>query len=363
MATEQDTVSKASKSVFADAPVNAQNIPPTVTIVSSDPDTLIKKKRQDILISCFVASPLGKLSRTKRSRSVEDEGEQKCSKKVHYDTDSENGILTEYDSDIFRYFYERELDLLPQHDYLADKQCIYYLRPKLRAILIDWLVQVHWKFQNVTETLLLTINIMDRFLSNNKVKLAKLQLVAITCLFIASKFQEITMPKLSNFVYVTDGAATADEIKLAEFQILHQLNFEITWPNPLNFIRRLSKADKYDQDTRTTAKLLLEYAYCSPLFTNLKPSLIAAICMYTARRFILSKVDGDEGVWNQNFLECSGQIDADNDRVFQNLALELINELAYPTTKLESLIDKYRKETKSNIHSLVQKWCKNYISK
>lgn len=45
---------------------------------------------------------------------------------------------------------------------------------KMRAILIDWLVEVHLKFKLVPETLYLTVNLIDRYLEKAEVMRDKL---------------------------------------------------------------------------------------------------------------------------------------------------------------------------------------------
>ena len=55
----------------------------------------------------------------------------------------------------------------------------------MRAILVDWLVEVHMKMRLVPETLYLTVNIIDRYLAKTEVSRPKLQLVIVTSLLIA----------------------------------------------------------------------------------------------------------------------------------------------------------------------------------
>lgn len=76
----------------------------------------------------------------------------------------------------------------------------------MRAILVDWLIEVHLKFKLLPETLYITVNVIDRFLEKQKVSKSRLQLVGVTALFIASKYEEIYPPELKDFVYITDGA-------------------------------------------------------------------------------------------------------------------------------------------------------------
>ena len=151
-----------------------------------------------------------------------------------------------------------------------------------RDILNDWLVQVHQRFQLLPETFYLAINIIDRFLSNKIVQLDKLQLVGITAMFIASKYEEVISPHVSNFTYMAKDY-TDQEILSAERFILAALNYDLSYPNPMNFLRRISKADNYDIQTRTLGKYLLEISTLDHRFLEFCPSHIAAAAMYMSR--------------------------------------------------------------------------------
>ncbi len=76
----------------------------------------------------------------------------------------------------------------------------------MRAVLIDWLIDVHYKFKLEPETIFLTVNLIDRFLEKVCISRKKLQLVGVASMFIASKYEEIYAPELKDFAYVTDSA-------------------------------------------------------------------------------------------------------------------------------------------------------------
>jgi cyclin B len=82
------------------------------------------------------------------------------------------------------------------------------INEKMRAILIDWLIEVHYKFKLNAETLFITVNIIDRYLSNQPVKRQYLQLVGVTAMLIASKYEDIYPPPIQDFIYITDNAYT-----------------------------------------------------------------------------------------------------------------------------------------------------------
>ena len=101
----------------------------------------------------------------------------------------------------------------------------------MRGILIDWLVEVHVKFKLLPETIYLTTNLIDRYLTHAKVNRNKLQLVGVASMLIATKYEEIYAPEVRDFVYITDNAYTADEILEMEYRILKALDFDVTTPS------------------------------------------------------------------------------------------------------------------------------------
>jgi hypothetical protein len=101
------------------------------------------------------------------------------------------------------------------------------INEKMRSILIDWLVEVHLKFKLVPESLYLTVNLIDRYLDKEQVNRQKLQLVGVTAMLIACKYEEIYPPIVRDFVYITDNAYTKEEILEMERKMLQVLDFNI----------------------------------------------------------------------------------------------------------------------------------------
>ena len=172
---------------------------------------------------------------------------------------------------------------LPNPDYMDNQK---ELQWKMRAVLVDWLIEVHNKFHLLPETLYLGINIIDRFLSLRVVSLVKLQLVGLTAMFIASKYEEVVTPSIQNFIYMADGGYSDEEVLKAERYILQVLDFSLQYPSPMSFLRRCSKAESYDYQTRTLAKYLMEVSLIDHRFIGVTPSLVAAAGLYLARRML-----------------------------------------------------------------------------
>ncbi|TKX19203.1 cyclin-like protein 7 [Elsinoe australis] len=192
-------------------------------------------------------------------------------------------MVAEYGEEIFDYMRVLEDRMRPNPHYMdLQTECQW----SMRAVLLDWLVQVHARFSLLPETLFLSVNYIDRFLSCKVVSLAKLQLVGATALFLAAKYEEVNCPSISEIVYMVDNGYTMDEILKAERFMLSMLAFELGWPGPMSFLRRISKADDYDLETRTLAKYFLEVTIMDERFVGCPPSSTAAAAHCLARQML-----------------------------------------------------------------------------
>lgn len=211
-------------------------------------------------------------------------------------------MVSEYVVEIFDYMKELEISTLPNPDYMSSQQELDW---NMRAILVDWMIEVHHKFRLLPETLYLSVNIIDRFLSLRVVSLVKLQLVGIVAMFIAAKYEEIVAPSVKNFIYMSDDGYTEDEILKAERHVLSVLEFNLRYPSPMSFLRRVSKAEQYDVQTRTLAKYLMEISLMDQRFIGYVPSLVAAAGLYLARKMLR------RGGWDANLCHYSSYTESE----------------------------------------------------
>ncbi|KAJ7157973.1 g2/mitotic-specific cyclin cdc13 [Mycena crocata] len=189
-------------------------------------------------------------------------------------------MVSEYVVDIQRYLKEAEMSTMPNPSYMASQTKLSW---EMRALLNEWLIQVHTRFHLTQETLFLGINLIDRFLSTRMISPSKMQLVGMACMLIASKFEETISPAIANFIQVCEGAYTAADMLQAEQHILRALDWDLSYPSPVNYLRRISKADGYDPQTRTVAKYLAELVAVEYRLVAAPPSLLAAAAMWLAR--------------------------------------------------------------------------------
>lgn len=187
--------------------------------------------------------------------------------------------VAEYVNQIYEYLMMKEKDRV-DCGYMSIQK---HITEKMRAILVDWLVEVHRMFKLLPETLFLAVAMIDRYLSLKQISQDTLQLVGITAMLIASKYEEIYAPECNDFVYISDGAYTKQQILTMEQTILNTLNFNITHPSSLHFLRRYSKAGGSDYTLHTVCKYLIELVLIDVKFLKYLPSLLAAASVYLGR--------------------------------------------------------------------------------
>uniref|UniRef100_A0A2I3SAI5 Cyclin B2 n=1 Tax=Pan troglodytes TaxID=9598 RepID=A0A2I3SAI5_PANTR len=189
------------------------------------------------------------------------------------------------------------------YQYLRQLEILQFINPH-HPILVDWLVQIHSKLRLLQETLYVCIPVSQR----------KLQLVWITALLLASKYEEMFSPNIERFVYITDNAYT-------------KLKFELGGPLPLHFLRQASKAGKADVEQHTLAKYLMELTLIDYDMMHYHPSKAA-----TAASCLSQKILG-QGKWNLQQQRYTGYT--------QNEVLEVMQHVAKNVLKVNENLTKF----------------------
>lgn len=126
-------------------------------------------------------------------------------------------MATDYVQDMFQYFREQESRAIAS-PYLFEDDNHDAIQPKInqrmRAILVDWLVDIHHKMKCDPTVLYLTVQILDRFLAAdaNKASKKNLQLIGTSAFLIAGKYEQIYPAPISDLVYVCDRIYTEDDV-------------------------------------------------------------------------------------------------------------------------------------------------------
>ena len=156
------------------------------------------------------------------------------------------------------------------------------INQKMRSILIDWLVEVHNKFKLQPQTLWLCINILDRYLEQVQTQRSKLQLVGVTSLLIACKYEEIYPPEVKDCVYITDYAYDRAEVLAMETAILTKLEYKISIPTGFHFLIRYLNTIQASERTRHLASYYAERNLQESDMLLVRPHKFAAAALYAA---------------------------------------------------------------------------------
>ncbi|BAT78675.1 Cyclin-A1-1 G2/mitotic-specific cyclin-A1-1 [Vigna angularis] len=198
-------------------------------------------------------------------------------------------LCASFACDIYKHLRASEAKKRPSTDFMERIQKD--INPSMRAILIDWLVEVAEEYRLVPDTLYLTVNYIDRYLSGNVMNRQRLQLLGVASMMIASKYEEICAPQVEEFCYITDNTYFKEEVLQMESAVLNFLKFEMTAPTVKCFLRRFVRAAQgVDEVTSLQLECLTNYiAELSLLEYSMicyAPSLIAASAIFLAK-FIL----------------------------------------------------------------------------
>ncbi|KAL0017493.1 hypothetical protein SO802_004562 [Lithocarpus litseifolius] len=196
-----------------------------------------------------------------------------------------------YVSDIDDYLHKMEMEpkRRPLPNFLEKVQK--EVTANMRGVLVDWLVEVAEEYKLLPDTLYLAISYIDRFLSLNVVHKQKLQLLGVSSMLIASKYEEITAPDVGDFCYITDNTYPKEEVVKMEADILKSLKFEMGNPTVKTFLRRFtSVAQKNNESPNLQLEFLGYYLGELSLLdyncVKFLPSLVAASVIFLAKFII-----------------------------------------------------------------------------
>ena len=189
---------------------------------------------------------------------------------------------TEYVQDMYERFREKELSTTARL-YMHKQPSI---SARMRAILVDWLVEVHMKFKLHQETLYLAVNLVDRFLAKKEVPRKNLQLVGVTSLMIAAKYEEIYPLDQDQLVYICDNAYTRDDLLDMEYRILKTLDYGVTIPTAFTFLVRFLKAAHADKTVVQLSTMILDETLLCYNLLEYIPSQLAAATIALARNSV-----------------------------------------------------------------------------
>ncbi|XP_062098915.1 cyclin-A1-4-like [Humulus lupulus] len=204
-------------------------------------------------------------------------------------------------ADIYKYLRAFEANNRPSIDYMERIQKD--IDFGMRAVLINWLVEVAESYRLSPDTLFLTVNYIDRYLSGNEMKREHLQLLGVACMMIAAKFDDISPPHVKEFSYITDETYSKWEVLQMESAVLKCLKFEMSTPTPVCFLRRFVSVAQLTYEAPTVqlecmANYITELSLVDYHCLCYAPSMIAASATFLAK-YILSP---SKEPWNSTLM-------------------------------------------------------------
>lgn len=259
-------------------------------------------------------------------------------------------LVAEYVKDIYKYLRQVEEEQSIRSKFLSGTE----ITGKHRKILIDWLILVHLRCSLLQETLYLTVAILDQFLQVDRTtRKDTLQLVGVTATFIASKYEEMYLPEITDFVYLCDNVFKVKEIKQMEIKILSTLNFNLGRPLPLHFLRRNSKVGSADSEQHTLAKYIMELTLPEYNFAHINPSVMAASSLCLSCAVLAGRSDA-EGSWTPTLQHYSGYTYTDLHATLCSLAALIVEVYTSSKKKENNVVKKYASKKFSRISLLTE---------
>lgn len=180
---------------------------------------------------------------------------------------------------------------------------------KMRVILVDWLLDLHLKHRLHQSTLWLCVSLLDRYLCVSRDLLrGEMQLLGVTCFFIASKFEDIYPPCVDDLVACTEDSCSREDILRTEEKVLTALDYQLVVPTAFHFLKKLLSDAHADDGLRFMTFYLAERSLQEYDSLSYKPSTFAAGCMYAAlrqQRHVQPQPQSQESVWSEAMVRSS----------------------------------------------------------
>ncbi|CAO1615517.1 unnamed protein product [Sympodiomycopsis kandeliae] len=189
----------------------------------------------------------------------------------------------EYQDEVIAHMHEMEAATLPNLDLMnAQPELRWFMRPYL----VDFIVEIHQTFRLRPETLYLTMNIVDRYVSKRIAFKRHYQLIGSAALLIAAKYEDAKdrVPTVPDLVAMCCRAYDDAAFIQMESHILQTLNWQLGHPTPEAWLRTLCMQSREESSTQSVARFLMENTLFQRDFIGIPSSLIASGSLMLARR-------------------------------------------------------------------------------
>lgn len=222
----------------------------------------------------------------KNNWNIERPAEGLSKKNVSTDITLLHKMYASHDKNIIPSYYPY---IQPMLKHILNTTSHVYFYSHKRSLLIDWIIDAHFRLELSQETLYITITIIDTMLLKNDFSDEKLQLLAITALFIAGKYEEVSIPTIETIKCLGEYKFCENTIYKAEKYVLYSLDYIIPAYCPLIFIRYLNRIDSYNDTVRNAAKYLLELGNLHKELVPFCNFVKSVACYYLAKEIFGEK--------------------------------------------------------------------------
>ncbi|KAM6428492.1 cyclin-P isoform 2-T2 [Liasis olivaceus] len=191
---------------------------------------------------------------------------------------------------------------------------------EMRALLVDWLVQVHEYLSLADETLYLAVYLMNAYMKAGRVRIRHLQLLSVTCLFLACKLEEHTCPEPAQLCFLMEDSCSRKDLLRMERKILAQLRFELHYANPIHLFHLLAEAARSTLEVQFLALYLMEVSLMEVDCLRFEPAQLCFAALSLAQLLLCEAKIKDMDVLQECFPKFHVYREAELSAVFPYMA-------------------------------------------
>ncbi|KAJ7304504.1 hypothetical protein JRQ81_012085 [Phrynocephalus forsythii] len=161
---------------------------------------------------------------------------------------------------------------------------------EMRALVVDWLVQVHEYLNLADDTLYLAVYLMNAYMKVGKVRISCLQLLSVTCLFLACKVEESRCPEPAQLCFMTEDSFSRKDLLRMERKVLGRLKFQLHYAaNPVHLLRLMAEMGHCPLEVQYLALYFLELSLMEVDCMHLEPARLSLAALCLAQRLLLQE--------------------------------------------------------------------------
>lgn len=202
------------------------------------------------------------------------------------------GDGNESDIEVYKFMIETEQSQSHPTPYLFDRQT--NITPRMRATVIDWIIDVHKKLKMHEETLFMAVHLMDSYLTECDLDKSCYQRLACASLMLAAKSEERSVPLMEDFVYLAGKSFAASALQRMEASVLEHVGYHVTPILAFSFVTRTLRLLGCNEQQHEYCTFILDSLLLDSDFIGVRPSFLAAGVIYTGLRILNGVFAWDE---------------------------------------------------------------------